>query len=580
MTQTLPAPGELSAQRKRWVLIGVLVGMFLGSLTGTIISTAMPRILADLQGMEYISWAMTAYMLTSTLAMPIFGKLADMYGRKWFYLGGIAIFLVGSILCGFATDMTQFIAFRAVAGIGGGIMQAIAMTIIADLFPPAERGKYQGLLGGVFGLASVIGPLLGGWITDNMTWNWVFWVNLPVGITALVILGLGLPAVNKHYLTPSAQKPRIDWWGIVFQILAFTPMLVAFSWAGSKYEWLSPEILSLLGFSLVMVVIFLVVESKAQEPIVPLSLFRNGIFNVSVITGFLMSIGMFGGIMYLPMFLQGVVGQTATNSGLAMAPMMVALIIASAVGGQLVSRTGRYKIVGLVGFSLMLLAEILFSLMTVQSDGLTVSIDMIVMGLGLGLCMPVFVVACQSAFPHKQVGVVTSSLQFFRSIGGTFGIALMGSLLNSQFKVEAAAALPASIAKLIPADKRDQFLTPQALFSPSTKTSFEAKAAAFPGGKDLVDTMFTSFKQAFADSVHHIFFISIFIVAAALLVTFFLKEIPLRKTNRPAAEEAGAELLAEGVAGPGPIPAEFEPDLGEGTTEEGAAGPSTRKTRK
>jgi MFS family permease len=233
------------------------------------------------------------------------------------------------------------------------------------------------------------------------------------------------------------------------------------------------------------------------------------------------------------------------------------------VGGQLVSRTGRYKIIAIAGFSLMLLAEILFSLMTVGSDGLTVSIDMIVMGLGLGLCMPVFVVACQSAFPHKQVGVVTSSLQFFRSIGGTFGIALMGSLLNSQFKVEAAAALPASVAKMIPADKMDQFLSPQALFSPSTKTSFEAKAAAFPGGKDLVETMFTSFKQAFADSVRHIFFISIFIVAAALVVTFFLKEIPLRKTNRPVAEEAGAELLAEGVAGPGPIPAEFEPDLGE-----------------
>lgn len=562
----LSHPGELSAKRKRVVLIGVLAGMLLGSLTGTVISTAMPKILASLHGMEYIAWAMTAYMLTSTLSMPIFGKLADMYGRKWFYLGGIAIFLLGSVLCGFSGNMTQFIIFRGVTGIGGGIMQALAMTIIADLFPPAERGKYQGIMGAVFGLSSVLGPLLGGWVTDNLNWNWVFWINLPIGVIALAILGIGLPAMSKPAADPAAPgagKASIDWLGVLFLILAFAPMLVAFSWAGSKYPWLSPEILGMLGFSALMLTFFVVVESKAKEPIVPLSLFRNSIFNISVITGFLMNIGMFASIMYLPMFLQGVVGQSATDSGLVTAPMMVALIVASTLAGQLVSQTGRYKIWALLGFVVMLAGEILLATMNVGTTGLTVTLYMVVFGVGLGLGMPVFVVAVQSAFPHRQVGVVTSTLQFFRSIGGTFGIALMGSMLNSQFRAEAATAIPAAVAKLIPADKLEQFLTPQALFSPQVMEGFKAKLAALPGADEMIASMSQGFRVAFANSVHQLFVVSIFIMAAALAITFFLKEIPLRKSNRPLAEEAGAELLAEGIAGPGPIPAEAEPDLAE-----------------
>ncbi len=546
---------ELSKKRKMTVLAGILTGMLLSTLTSTIVSTAMPKILSDLGGMEYLSWALTAYMLTSTISIPIFGKLADMYGRKPFYLGGVVVFLAGSILCGTSTTMTQFIIYRAVAGLGGGIMQSNSLAIVADIFPPAERGKYQGLMGGVFGLSSVIGPTLGGYITDNLNWSWVFWVNIPIGLLAIIILGAGLP-----YAKQTDVKKDIDYLGTAFIIAAFTPLLIAFSWAGTKYAWNSKEILGLLVFSFISLVIFIFVESKAKEPIVPLSLFKNSIFNVSALTGFFMAIGMFGTIMYIPMFVQGVLGKTASNSGLITTPMMLGLVIASTISGQIVSRTGKYKKLALSGFAIMAAGMVLLSFMGVNTTDTTVVINMIITGVGIGITMPVFVIAVQSAFPHNQVGVVTASVQFFRNIGGTFGIAVMGSILNSRFRSEALKAIPDTVKKILPPEGQNIFDTPQTLFNPKALDMIKEKLPSeMP---ELFTKLMGDLKKALEISIQHVFFTEILVVLGALIITFSLKEIPLRKSNRPIQEEAGVEMLAEGLAVEGSLlPSEGEPDL-------------------
>jgi len=545
---------ELSSKRKKVVLAGILMGMFLGAMTNTTVSTAMPRILTALGGMEYISWALTAYMLTSTISMPIFGKLADMYGRKPFYIGGIVVFLIGCVLCGTAVNMTQFIIYRAVAGLGGGVMQSIAMTIIADIFPPAQRGKYQGLMGAVFALSSVIGPVLGGYVADHLSWCWVFWINVPIGFIAILFLFVGLPKIKLD-----GNKRIIDYIGAALLISSFTPMLLAFSWAGKKYPWESEEVIGLLTMSIISLILFIFQEKRAKEPIIPLSLFKNSVFNVSVITSFLMSMAMFGTIMYVPMFLQGVMGKSAAGSGIIMPPMMMGLIVASSLSGLLVSKTGKYKRLALFGYAIMSLGIFLMSFMNAQTTILFIIINLILFGVGMGIVMPIFIVAVQSAFPHKQVGVVTSSVQFFRSIGGTFGIALMGTLLNTRFYSEAIRSIPAELIKLIPPDKLSILNSPQALFKSGITGNHLIEQT--PG---YISKLIPHLKGALTVSLHTIFMIGFIISVLALVFTFFLKEIPLRKSNKPGLEEAGKELLLEDVAAEGGMmPAESTPDLSE-----------------
>jgi EmrB/QacA subfamily drug resistance transporter len=546
---------ELSSKRKKVVLAGILMGMFLSAMTNTTVSTAMPRILSALGGMEYISWALTAYMLTSTISMPIFGKLADMYGRKPFYIGGIIVFCIGCILCGTAVNMTQFIIYRAVAGLGGGIMQANSMAIVADIFPPAQRGKYQGLMGAVFALSSVIGPALGGYVADHLSWSWVFWVNVPIGLVAILFLFIGLPKIKLD-----GNKRIIDYIGAALLITSFAPMLLAFSWAGKKYTWESKEILGMLAISIISLILFVLQEKKAKEPIIPLTLFNNSVFNVSVITSFLMSMAMFGSIMYIPMFIQGVMGKSASGSGIIMPPMMMGLIVASSVSGLMVSKTGKYKMLALFGYAVMTVGIFMMSLMNAQTSVLSIIINLILFGIGMGIVMPIFIVAVQSAFPHKQVGVVTSSVQFFRSIGGTFGIALMGTLLNSRFYSEAVKSVPQDLMKLIPPDKLSILNSPQALF----KTGMSSANHIVEQTPEYISKLIPHLKGALMVSLHTIFIIGFVISAMAFISTIFLKEIPLRKSNKPGIEEAGKELLLEDVAAEGGMmPAESAPDLSD-----------------
>lgn len=526
---------ELSKKQKRIVFIGLLLGMFLSSLDTTIVSTAMPTVTASLGGVEYLSWVFTAYMLTATISIPIFGKLADIYGRKLFYILGIIIFLTGSALSGTSQNMIQLILFRALQGIGGGMMMSNAQAIIADIFPPAERGKYQGLIGGVFGLASIAGPALGGFITDNLSWRWVFYVNIPVGILAIIMLWKGLPAHKQ-----SSEKRSIDYLGASLIVAAFTPLLLALTWAGTKYAWTSTEIIGLLTFSFIALVLLVIVELRAKEPIIPLSFFKNSIFSVGVFSSFIMSIAMFGTIIYIPLFAQGVTGATATDSGAIITPMMLSMVVASAISGQLISRLGKYKLLAISGFTVMLIGMLLLSWMDVNTTNATIVRNMIIMGIGIGLTMPVFVIAVQNAFPHSQVGTVTASVQFFRNIGGTAGVAILGSLFNSSFKAESEKLIPEEITRVIPADKQDIFETPQALFDPQVVTQITEKlpketAAAF---MKLLDDL----RGALALAIQDVFFAGVIIVAFGLISLFFLKEIPLRKGHKGSINEEGLDL--------------------------------------
>ena len=513
---------ELSKNRKITVFAGILLGMLLSALDTTIISTAMPKIAASLGGVEYLSWTFTAYMLAATISIPIFGKLADIYGRKQFYILGIIVFLLGSALSGTAQTMTQLIIFRGFQGVGGGMMMSNAQAIVADIFSPAERGKYQGFLSGAFGLASVIGPALGGFITDNLSWRWVFYVNIPVGILAIIVLWIGIPFI-KH----DGAKRSIDYAGAALIIAAFTPLLLALSWAGSKYTWTSNVIIGLLTFSFFALVLLVIVELKAKEPIIPLSFFKNPIFSVGVSASFLMAIAMFGTVMYIPLFVQGVIGTTATASGAVLTPMMLSLVAASGISGQLISRLGRYKLLSIAGFTVMFVGMVVLSRMGVNTTHATVVRNMIIMGIGVGLVMPVFVIAVQNAFPHSEVGTVTASIQFFRNIGGTAGVAILGSLLNASFKAESANFVPEAIKMIIPADQQTIFETPQALFDPQFIAQMKDKLPAEAIGE--LSKLLEELQGALAVSIHNVFLAGAFVVAIALIIVFFLKEIPLRK---------------------------------------------------
>lgn len=525
---------ELDRNQKVIFFAGVLLGMLLSALDTTIISTAMPKIAASLGGVEYLSWAFTAYMLAATISVPIFGKLADIYGRKTFYLLGIVIFLLGSALCGTAQTMMQLVIFRGLQGVGGGMMMSNSQAIVADIFPPAERGKYQGVLGGAFGLASVIGPAMGGFITDNLSWRWVFYVNIPLGILAIIVLWIGIPFTKQD-----GSQRSIDYPGAALIIAAFTPLLLALSWAGSKYAWKSNMIISLLAFSFLALGLLVFVELKVKDPIIPISFFKNPIFCVGVLSSFLMAIAMFGTIMYIPLFVQGVIGATATGSGAILTPMMLSMVVASAISGQLISRSGKYKLLAIAGFSVMLAGMILLSGMGVNTTNGSVVRNMIIMGMGIGLVVPIFVIAVQNAFPHSEVGTVTAFIQFFRNIGGTAGVAILGSLLNIRFKAESAKVVPEAITRIIPADMQNIFDTPQTLFDPQCMAQIKDHVPAQALGE--LSKLLEELKCALAISLQDVFLACIFVVALGLIIIFFLKEIPLRKTQKPL-EDCGAEM--------------------------------------
>jgi EmrB/QacA subfamily drug resistance transporter len=544
---------QLKGRQVVIAMAGVLLGLLLSALDGTIVGTAMPRIIADLGGLDHYAWVATAYLLTSTAAVPIFGKLSDIYGRKWFYIGGLLLFMAASALCGLSQSMTQLIAFRGLQGIAGGILTANAFAIIGDLFPPAERGKWQGVSGSVFGIASVVGPALGGWLTDGPGWRWVFYVNLPVGVLAIAVLFVGLPAIRPH------ERRPIDWLGAATIVGATVPLLLAFSWGGTEYSWSSPPIVGLLVTAAVMTGLFLWAERRAPEPIISLALFRNRTFTVSVIAMFLVGAGMFGVIMYIPLFMQGVLGASATASGAILTPMMLSLVAASTIGGQIISRTGRYKWASISGLGLMSVGMWLQTLMGVSTTNAEAVRNMIVLGLGTGLAMPTFTLAVQNSVSPREIGAVTAAVQFFRSIGSTIGVAVMGTLLTTVLNRELNRDLPPDLAAALPQDTFAK-ISPQALASPEAAGALQAQLASLPGGDQLFSQLIGAMRLALATAIHDVFLLSAAIAVGGFLAAIFLPEAPLRRRlPAPDAVESGKELAAEGAGIAPPLPAAYEP---------------------
>jgi EmrB/QacA subfamily drug resistance transporter len=468
------APAPMSHRRVLLVFSGLMSGMFLAALDQTIVSTALPTIAGEFGRLDLLSWVVTAYLLTSTASSPLYGKLSDLYGRKRVFQAAISIFLLGSVLAGLSQSMLQLIVFRAVQGLGAGGLFVLALTIMGDILSPRERGRYQGYLGAVFGVSSVIGPLLGGFFVDHLNWRWVFYVNLPVGIVALVVTSsvLNLPFKRMQH--------RIDYLGAALLVGGITAVLLVTAWGGSEYEWTSGVILGLAAAAVVLLGLFLWQEQRAEEPILPLRLFRNRTFATTSAISFIVGLAMFGGIIFLPLFLQVVTGVRATSSGLLLVPLVGGLLLTSISAGRLITRTGRYKIFPLVGTVLVSLALFLLSTMGTATDAFTVSSYMFVLGLGLGLVMPVLVVAVQNAVEHRDLGVATSSGLFFRSLGGSFGTAIFGAIVFSGVgsrltgvatagvDVESLTGSPAAILTL-PAELRDQVVN---AFSESITTAF------------------------------------------------------------------------------------------------------------
>jgi len=527
---------ELPPKQLVWTMVGVLSASFMAALDQTIVGTAMPRVIAELHGFEHYSGVVTAYMIASTAVVPIAGKLSDLYGRKRFLIAGVVLFGVASVLCGNAESMLQLIAWRGLQGVGAGLVTAMAFTTIADLFPPAKRGRVSGMMGAVFGVASVVGPAVGGFLTDGPGWRWVFYVNIPFGLLSATIIWFSFP----HVVTSHHKRPSIDYAGALTLLAAVIPLLLALSWGGRDYAWDSPVTLSLIGGGLSAIGIFLFVERRAREPILPLQLFQNDVVATSSTAVTLVAAGMFGTTLFIPLFIQTVIGSSATKSGAVMTPLMLAMICSSMTSGQLMTRLGRYRAIAIFGVSTTALGLFLLSLMDVDTTYGTVVRNMVIMGLGLGATMPVFSLSVQNAVDPKFVGTATSTIQFFRSMGGSLGAAVFGSVLVNRYSPAFHAALPPEAARL-PAPLMNPLENPQALMNPELAAQLKAGFAALgPDGARLLESVEGATRVALAHSIHVVYLCAAIVLAIASVITFRLRDIPLRKTNRSAPSEPAA----------------------------------------
>ncbi|GIP54339.1 MULTISPECIES: DHA2 family efflux MFS transporter permease subunit [Paenibacillus] len=533
---------HLSLKRKVSIMIAVMAAMFFAAINQTIVSTAMPRIIAILDGMDYYTWTINIYLLTSTIATVLVGKLSDMFGRKPFILLGILLFMIGAFLTGTSSDVFQFITYRGIQGIGAGIIQSTAFTAVGDLFAPRERGKWMGLMTAIFGFSSVLGPTLGGYLVDNMDWHWLFWIFLPLGIVAFIMILTLFPKMER--------KPgeSIDYLGSLFMTTTIVPLLLAFSWAGTQYDWGSVQILGLLAATVISAIIFVFVELKAKNPILPMHLFKNGVVTVSNLIGFIMNFGLMGAMIYISFFVQGVMGISPTYAGYVTMPMSIFMVVTSAITGQLIAKQGKYKRFALIGVPIMILG---MAVMVFMNSVWMAVVAMIIFGIGLGLGMPVFSLATQNAVPHKELGVVTASTQLFRNLGGTIGIAVMGTVMSNSLTSNLKSAMTSSSApdmsKIDPemAKQLTAFANPQTLMN---KPLIEQTQASLPADiKPLFTQMIAGIRDALGDTLSHVFLTGTLVLVVAFILVFFLKELPLRTTNQAAPAEAAPENAKEGI---------------------------------
>jgi EmrB/QacA subfamily drug resistance transporter len=506
-------------------MTGLLLTLLLAALDQTIVGTAMPRIIAQLNGFNRYPWVTTAYLLTSTISVPIFAKLSDIYGRKWFFLSGSVLFVLASALCGASGEMTwipgdgmsQLIAFRGLQGVGAGIIIGLLFTIIGDIFAPAERARYQGLFAAVWGLASIFGPTLGGWITDKFSWRWTFYVNLPVGALAVAAIFFEFP-----YFRPHGVKRVIDWAGVGSLIACLVPLLLALTWV-TDYGWAAPRTVGLLALSAIMSGVFIFVEHRASEPLLPLWLFREPIIAVSSVAVFVLGVGMFGVILYVPLFMQGVLGVSATQSGSLLTPLLIAAVVSSVAAGQIIGKTGRYRWLAVSGAVLATIGMFMMAAMDGSTTQGEVVRNMIIAGIGIGIMQPIYTLVVQNVAPPHHMGAATASTQFFRSIGSTVGVALFGSVLLSLYHSHFQANIPPGTPPraLVPFNNPLQLV--------QIRPRLEAAFGAYPGGTNLLHTLLNNVHDALIKGLHAIFLVGAILMSVGVVVNLFLREVPLRK---------------------------------------------------
>ena len=525
----------LSPAQAALATAGVALTLLLSALDQTVVGVAMPRIAGELHGLEYYSWVITAYLVASTATLPIAGKLGDMFGRKPFLIGGILGFIGASVLCGLSQTMPELVIFRAVQGLFAGVLFASTFAVLADIFPPARMAQMSGVFGAVFGISSLIGPTLGGFLTDGPGWRWAFYVNIPLGVIAVVLVATRLPWVRGT----GARLAEIDWAGAATLVAGLTPLLVALSLT-RDHAWLSPEVLGLLALAAAFLAAFAWIEGKVAHPIVPFGMFRSNVFAVSAVIAFFSAIGMLGTVTFVPLVYQGLLGTTATNSGQLLTPMMLAVVATATPTGALMARIPRYRFVGTAAVGVLVLGVVLLAQVGVGSSRWEVTRDIIIIGAGLGVTFPLTLAAVQAGLPHHLIGVGTSQINFWRNLGGAIFTAILGSILANRLPV----ALNAQVAALPPSPGLSALSShgaaaSQAFFDPARLASF--KASLPPAMLPALDQFVAAARVALAGTLHELFLVAAAVTAIALVATLFLREVPLgAKAERPEEEAIAA----------------------------------------
>ncbi|MGV9763554.1 MULTISPECIES: MDR family MFS transporter [Micromonospora] len=529
------APPALPARQIRLLMFGLMTGMLLAALDQTIVGTALPTIVGELGGINHYSWVVTAYLLASTASTPLYGKMADLYGRRPVFLFSIGMFLLGSLLAGLSQNMTQLIVTRGVQGLGAGGLMTLAFTIISDVVSPRERGRYQGLFGAVFGVSSVAGPLVGGYFAET-NWRWIFYINVPLAILAIVVCW------HVMRLVPFERREHtVDWIGAALLVAGVSCLLLALSWGGAEYSWDSGVIVGLFAAGAVLGVLFVVQEARTKEPILPLRLFRSATFALANGAGFVLGLVMFGSIIFIPLYLQIVKGASPTRSGLLMLPMMAGVIVTSVLTGRAMSRIGRYKWFPVAGAAVLVVGMLLFQQLRVATSLWAAFGYMVVIGVGLGLCMQSLILAVQNAVSPRDLGAGTSSATFFRSLGGSFGVAILGAVLSSRLTAEMSARLPGALAQLPPEQR--------AAVTAGGDFSINDPAAILA----LPAPVRAAVQAAFVESLHLVFLTTGLIAVIAVLVTLAMPNLQLRGTG-PQGATGGADPLGGKAPAPGGKP--------------------------
>jgi EmrB/QacA subfamily drug resistance transporter len=513
---------ELPTRTKHVILLGTMLGLMVAASNQTVLSTALPQIVTDLGGLELLSWVFTGYMLTSTIIVPIAGKLSDLYGRKPFFLTGVALFMLASAFGGAAQSMEQLIAVRAIQGLGGGMLISSSSAIIGDMFAPEERGRYQGYYISMFGVASILGPTMGGFITDYLSWRGIFYMNLPFGLAALFLVGTRFPRIVARDM-----RLPIDWTGVGLLAATLVCLLLALAWAGDVYAWESPEIAGLLGTAGVLLLLLLYVESKASDPVLPLHLFRNRVFAVCSALTFLSGVTLVGVLTFMPLFLQGVLGASATSSGLVISPMMIAVVVASNAGGRIVTGSQRLRWPIVIGSALIVAGMYVLSQFTATTTWPEAIVGMILVGIGIGLSVTIVTVAVQNSSPPRYLGVATSSTQFFRSIGSTLSVAVFGTLIVTGIQSNLDRNLPANISETAPAVLVTRLHDADVILSARGREEIEQDFLDLgPQGESLYDQARGAIEKSLADAVVQVFVAGFIVAAIALALSFLVPDRP------------------------------------------------------